>query len=154
MSDQSTEEWRPVLTTPPGGWSFEHLLTGELPKHTELINGDLVMSLRTCWHVTTAGMLWRSLERQAPEEFTVMYDMAVRKSERTYPEPDVCVVRSSADDPDTTWFDPADVLLAVEIIAPRDRGVGPEGQAAAVRGAGRRRSVARRAGRRPSTGRP
>lgn len=125
MPEQSIGDWRPLPATPPDGWSFEDLLKLDLPKHTELIRGALVMSPQKRWHMWLISRLWMSLNEQVPADLSVEREMAVRRSKRTFPEPDLCVVRVEATGADVSWYDPADVLLAVEAVSPeseeRDR---------------------------------
>ena len=110
--------------TPSGGWTLENL-PADLPKHTELIRGSLVVSPQTMWHMLVVDRFETLLCSQCPEEFEVLRRMAVKKSERTAPEPDLSVVAASALDWDRTIYLPEEVFLAAEVISPeseeRDR---------------------------------
>jgi Uma2 family endonuclease len=110
--------------TPADGWTLDNL-PANLPKHTELIRGVLVMSPQTTWHLRAVDMLAGPLEEQCPGQLTVLRSMAIRRSPRTAPEPDISIVRASAVDADTEVCDPEDVCLAVEVVsaesAERDR---------------------------------
>ncbi len=70
-------------------------------------------------------MLRASLQGQAPSEYVVLREMAVKRSLRSAPEPDLSIVRASAFDLDKSLLQPEDVFVAVEVISPeseeRDR---------------------------------
>jgi Uma2 family endonuclease len=110
--------------TPPDGWTLDNL-PDDLPKHTELIRGSLIMSPQKFWHMAVLDALRVLLRSQAPSEYTILREMAVKRTERSAPEPDLSVVRTSALDWDKSVLLPADVLLAAEAISPeseeRDR---------------------------------
>jgi len=110
--------------TPPDGWNLDNL-PPDLPKHTELIRGVLVVSPQKAWHMAIVDALKIRISEQCPPEYAVQREMAVRKSLRTAPEPDLSVVRASAVDWDKSIYLPEDVLLAAEVISPeseeRDR---------------------------------
>jgi Uma2 family endonuclease len=69
--------------------------------------------------------LYALLEAQAPSEYVVFREMAVKRTTRSAPEPDLSIVRASAFDWDKSVYLPDDVVLAVEAISPeseeRDR---------------------------------
>ena len=110
--------------TPPDGWTLDNL-PDNLPKHTELIRGVLVMSPQKAWHMALIGVLWWHLRSQATSEFEVMHEMALRRSERSAPEPDLSIIRARAYDRHKSIFPPEDVLMVAEVISPeseeRDR---------------------------------
>jgi len=110
--------------TPPDGWTLDNL-PADLPKHTELIRGVLVMSPQKIWHMAVLDALRVLLRSQALSEFSVLREMAVKRTERSAPEPDLSIVRASAVDWDKTVLAPSDVLLAAEALSPeseeRDR---------------------------------
>lgn len=110
--------------TPEDGWTLDNL-PDDLPKHTELIRGSLVMSPQKLWHMAVLDMLKGQVIRQCPEEFVVLREMAVRKSNRSAPEPDLLVVAASAANWDKSIYLPEEVFLAAEVISPeseeRDR---------------------------------
>ncbi|MFG2722787.1 Uma2 family endonuclease [Streptomyces sp. NPDC048416] len=117
---------------PVGGWTSDDLdRLPNLPPHTELIDGALVlMSPQSRFHSLTIHFLVSQLTKQAPEHLEAIGEMTVRMDRRNRPEPDVLVVPVAADDgPEQTWFKPEDVLLAVEVVSPdsvmRDRDVKP-----------------------------
>lgn len=117
--------YAPVLpATPPDGWTLDNL-PPDLPKHTELIRGALVMSPQKSWRSWVIVKLFNALDSAAPEQFIVEREMAVRKSKRSAPEPDLSVVRATAYDWDKSIYLPQDVLLAAELVSPeseeRDR---------------------------------
>lgn len=120
----------PVLPpAPPDGWTLDNL-PDDLPHHTELIRGELVLNRQTTWHMRAVGMLIDALDEQCPSQLTLQRAMPVRLSPHTAPEPDICVVRASSVDLDTAVFRPEDVLLAAEVVtaesAERDRGDKPK----------------------------
>lgn len=122
------EEWdmlAPVLpATPPDGWTLDNL-PPDLPAHTELIRGTLVMSPQKAWHSRAVVRLFNALDRSAPEQYVVEREMAIRRSARSAPEPDVSIVHAKAYDPDKCFYLPEEVLLVAEVVSPeseeRDR---------------------------------
>ncbi|MCE6994504.1 Uma2 family endonuclease [Saccharothrix sp. S26] len=111
------------------GWFAEDLdRLPEAPRHTELIDGALVfmMAPQRSWHMRLIDGLTSALRTQAPANFEVSREMTVRLDARNRPEADV-IVSSTSFDPDRTWFEASDVLLAVEVVSPesafRDRTV-------------------------------
>ena len=111
--------------TPPEGWTLDNLPLADLPKRTELIRGVLVMSPQTTWHMAAVSALQRFVDEQCPSHCMTQYRMAIRKSSRTAPEPDISIVHASAFDMDKSFYLPEEVLLAAEVISPeseeRDR---------------------------------
>jgi len=123
--EEQDDMYTPTLPlTPPDGWTLGNL-PSDLPKHTELIRGALVMSPQKLWHMAAVNMLFKLLQAQCPGEFVVQREMAVRKSSRSAPEPDLSVVAASAADWDKSIYLPEEVFLAAEVISPeseeRDR---------------------------------
>ncbi|MFD5428553.1 Uma2 family endonuclease [Streptomyces sp. NPDC127084] len=117
---------------PVGGWTADDLdRLPNLPPHTELIDGSLVLvSPQTRFHTLAMRLFENALVRQAPDHLEAMREMAVRLDNRNRPEPDVLVVPIDADTgPRQTWFKPEDVVLAVEVVSDdsveRDREVKP-----------------------------
>ena len=110
--------------TPPEGWTLDNL-PADLPKHTELIRGALVMSPQKAWHMAIVDALKVLISGQCPSEYSVQREMAIRKSLRSAPEPDLCIVHASAVDWDKSIYLPDEVLLVAEVISPeseeRDR---------------------------------
>ena len=127
---QDREEWdmldvAPTLPgTPPEGWTLDNL-PADLPKHTELIRGALIMSPQKAWHMAVVDALKLLISEQCPSEYSVQREMAIRKSLRSAPEPDLSIVRASAVDWDKSIYLPDEVLLVAEVISPeseeRDR---------------------------------
>jgi Uma2 family endonuclease len=123
--EEEQDMYAPTLPlTPPDGWTLDNL-PPNLPKHTELIRGVLVMSPQKMWHMAVMDMLKVLLRGQCPEEFVVQREMAVRKSLRSAPEPDLSIVKASAANWDRSIYLPEEVLLVAEVISPeseeRDR---------------------------------
>ncbi|HET9168713.1 MAG TPA: Uma2 family endonuclease [Actinospica sp.] len=115
----------PVLPgTPPDGWTLDNL-PPDLPKHTELIRGTLVMSPQKVWHMAVVDTLKILIREQCPAEYEVRREMAIRKTNRSAPEPDLSIVHASAVDWDKTIYLPGEVAMVAEVISPeseeRDR---------------------------------
>ncbi|MER5916898.1 Uma2 family endonuclease [Streptomyces sp. NPDC001982] len=117
---------------PVGGWTADDLdRLPDLPPHTELIDGSLVFaSPQTRFHMLAIGLLESALLHQVPDGLDVVREMTIKLGKRNRPEPDVLVVRAGADiGPEQTWFQPADVMIAVEVVSEdsedRDREVKP-----------------------------
>ncbi|MFI9430591.1 Uma2 family endonuclease [Streptosporangium sp. NPDC052375] len=91
----------------------------EIPPHTELIDGTLVfVSPQTNFHMSTLFLLESALRRAVPPDLRVKREMTVTLGERQRPEPDVLVVRAEAvKGPRQTTYQPADVVLAVEVVS-------------------------------------
>lgn len=125
MSAEPLPEWR---RPPDGGYTADDLdRLPDLPPHTELIDGSLIIvSPQKLFHMKALRLFENALARQAPREFLVRREMSVVLDRRQRPEPDVMVVRAEAEiDDDHTWY-PADaVVLVVEVVSPesevRDR---------------------------------
>jgi Uma2 family endonuclease len=101
------------------GWfadDLDHL--PEAPRHTELIDGALVfmVSPQRVWHARAVTAFTNALTAQAPDGVEVDREVTVRLDDRNRPEPDVLVTTAAAE-PDRTWFAPADVLLAIEVVS-------------------------------------
>lgn len=125
MSAQPVFEW-PL--PPPGGYTAADLdRIPDLPPHTELIDGSLVfVSPQKVFHTLALYLLEQGLRRTAPENLRVRREMSVILGPRQRPEPDLLVVRASAETgPDQTAYAPDVVELVVEVVSPdseeRDR---------------------------------
>ncbi|WP_156723025.1 Uma2 family endonuclease [Streptomyces apocyni] len=117
---------------PEGGWTADDLdWLPNLPPHTELIDGSLVLvSPQTRFHTRTMRLLENALLEQAPDDLEAIREMTIKLDKRNRPEPDILVVPVGADTgPLQTWFKPEDVILAVEVVSKdsveRDREVKP-----------------------------
>ncbi|GAA1581883.1 Uma2 family endonuclease [Actinomadura kijaniata] len=124
---------------PPSGLTTDAFLRmRDLPRHAELIDGNLVFAAPPeKWHSRTINLLLAELDRQAPDGLRADREMAVRLARRQMPEPDVLVVTAEAydrEDPSTHYF-ADDLVLAVEVVSPdsedRDRDTKPRKYAAA-----------------------
>ena len=123
---------------PAEGWTADDLdrIPG-LPPHTELIDGRLVfMSPQTRFHTRTMRLLDIALLDQPPEYLDVDREMTVKLDAKNRPEPDIVVYPVDAvTGPNQTWYNPEDILLAVEVVSAdsreRDREVKPRKYAAA-----------------------
>ncbi|NEA99803.1 Uma2 family endonuclease [Streptomyces sp. SID13726] len=135
MDDEPAYRW-PI--PPAEGWTADDLdrIPG-LPPHTELIDGSLVfMSPQTRFHSRTMRLLDNALLRQAPDHLDVDREMTIRLDSKNRPEPDIVVFPVDAvTGPNQTWYEPEDILLAVEVVSAdsreRDREVKPHKYAAA-----------------------
>src|ERR1700730_5617673 len=101
--------------TPPDGWTLDNL-PDDLPKHTELIRGTLVMSPQKLWHQWVVDALVWLMRQQAPAEYDVIRETAVKRTKRSAPEPDVLIVSASAANADTSVLRPEDVMVAAEVV--------------------------------------
>ncbi|HTJ66698.1 MAG TPA: Uma2 family endonuclease [Actinospica sp.] len=130
MKDPSPEKddstGYPVLPlTPPGGWTLDNLPLTDLPNCTELIRGVLVMSPQTTWHSEAVRALDERLRPLCPPHLSILPGIAIRRSPRTAPEPDIAVFHAEALDFDKIFYRPDEVVLAAEVMTPeseeRDR---------------------------------
>ncbi|MEV7967266.1 Uma2 family endonuclease [Sphaerisporangium sp. NPDC088356] len=135
MTDPQLPGW---MVPPPEGFTaadLDHL--PDLPAHTELIDGSLVLvSPQASFHTLTIFVLEKGLRGNAPADLRVRREMSVVLGPRQRPEPDIVVIRPTADlGPDVTAYQAADVLLAIEVVSPdsetRDRERKPQLYAAA-----------------------
>ncbi|MGA4851306.1 Uma2 family endonuclease [Streptomyces sp. G5(2025)] len=117
---------------PEGGWTADDLdELPDLPPHTELLDGSLVLvSPQTAFHMRTIRLLENSLLDQAPDDFDVFREFTITLDRRNRPEPDVLVTRAGADlGTKETRLLPEDVVVAVEVVSEdsedRDREVKP-----------------------------
>jgi Uma2 family endonuclease len=129
---------RPWFMPPAEGFAAEDLdRIPELPRHTELIDGSLVfVSPQANFHMMAISLLESVLRRLVPPDLRVRREMTVTLGKRQRPEPDLMLVRGeSSRDPEQTTYQPADVVLAVEVVSPdsevRDRERKPQLYAAA-----------------------
>ncbi|MEW2398631.1 Uma2 family endonuclease [Streptomyces sp. NPDC046862] len=135
LDDEPAYRW-PI--PPQEGWTADDLdrIPG-LPSHTELIDGSLVfVSAQTRFHTRTMRLLDIALLEQAPDHLDVDREMTIKLDTKNRPEPDIVVFPVEAvTGPDQTWYEPEDVLLAVEVVSAdsreRDREVKPRKYAAA-----------------------
>ncbi|MEU9112588.1 Uma2 family endonuclease [Streptomyces sp. NPDC048483] len=125
MTAETAHHW-PV--PPQDGYTVDDLLTlPDLPPHTELIDGSLVfVSPQRVFHSDAIDLLVSGLRCTVPPELKVKREMTVVTDRRNGPEPDVSVVRAEAvTSREQTYFEVADVVLAVEVVSPesesRDR---------------------------------
>lgn len=125
MSTSAVPDW---LVPPPEGFTAEDLdRLADLPPHTELIDGSLVLvSPQQLWHTLVLSLLEEGLRRTAPDHLRVRREMSVVLGRRQRPEPDLVVVRAEAEhDPSLTAYQPDAVELVVEVVSPdsqeRDR---------------------------------
>lgn len=137
MIAESTEQSRWPMP-PVDGYTVDDLFTlPDLPPHTELIDGSLILvSPQRYFHFTAIDLLVSGLRSTLPPDLKVAREMTIVLNQRNGPEPDISVIKASArTGPTQTHFNGADVLLAVEVISPesesRDRYTKPHKYAAA-----------------------
>ncbi|MEV7908428.1 Uma2 family endonuclease [Streptomyces anulatus] len=103
-----------------------------IPPHTELIDGTLVfVSPQTNFHMSMLFLLESGLRRTVPAVLRIKREMTVTLGKRQRPEPDIMVIHAEAvKGPRQTTYQPADVVLAVEVVSTeseiRDRQRKPE----------------------------
>jgi len=88
-----------------------------LPPHTELIDGWLVpRGPQTKFRSVVVDLLAAALREAAPPELRVRRGMTVTLGPRQRPEPDLIVVRATADQGmNQTTYRPEDIVLVVEV---------------------------------------
>ncbi|MFC7388061.1 Uma2 family endonuclease [Sphaerisporangium rhizosphaerae] len=125
MTNSELPDW---LIPPPEGFHAEDLdHLPDLPAHTELIDGSLVLvSPQKDFHTLMLSLLENGLRRTAPGDLRVRREMSVILGPRQRPEPDVIVFHATAlRGPDVTAYRAEDLVLAVEVVSPeseeRDR---------------------------------
>ena len=113
----------PQWMRPIGGFTaldLDHL--PELPRHTELIDGALVLvGPQSQGHVRLVTELHLALGQASPPELGAIRDMSIIVNDRQRPEPDVTVLDAAVLDDDATWFPAKAVLLAVEVVSPESQ---------------------------------
>ncbi|WP_405447846.1 Uma2 family endonuclease [Streptomyces achromogenes] len=127
MTAQPAEQsgWR---MPPLDGYTIDDLLTlPDLPPHTELIDGSLVLvSPQRYFHSAAIDLLVTGLRSTVPSDLKVAREMTVVLDRRNGPEPDISVIRAEARKGlRQTYFEGKDVVLAIEVVSPeseaRDR---------------------------------
>ena len=121
MSLAPVPEW---MFPPEGGFTaddLDHL--PDLPPHTELIDGSLVLvSPQASFHMRAITLLETALRRTVPADLRVRREMTVTLGRSQRPEPDLIVIRANAErDSGQTTYAPDDVVLAVEVVSPESR---------------------------------
>jgi len=109
---------------PEGGFTAADLdRFPELPPHTELIDGSLVVvSPQAAFHSLVLDILIAALRRTVPETLRVRREMTVTLDRDQRPEPDLVVVHAHAvHGLGQTTFTRGDVVLAVEVVSPESR---------------------------------
>jgi Uma2 family endonuclease len=105
------------LQVPFDGWTVDDLPDDDLFRHSELVDGALLVnpppSLR---HQETAMAMARLILPRLPAEWRVVVEPGVHFDRRNYRQPDVVVYDAAALARDR--IEPPDVRLAVEIMSP------------------------------------
>ncbi|MFC9404036.1 Uma2 family endonuclease [[Kitasatospora] papulosa] len=111
----------PRWAVPPvGGWTADDLDTlPNLPPHTELIDGSLVLvGPQTLFHTRAVDFFNWQLQSLAPPELEAVREFTIDVDFQNRPEPDVVVVRADAvESLRQTRFPASSVLLAVEVVS-------------------------------------
>ncbi|MFF9568345.1 Uma2 family endonuclease [Streptomyces sp. NPDC014685] len=112
---------QPRWAVPPvGGWTADDLDTlPNLPPHTELIDGSLVLRPpQTVFHMRAVDFFTWQLQAFAPHELEVVRKFTIDIDRCNRPEPDVIVVDGEiVQDLNQTRFPADSVLLAVEVVS-------------------------------------
>jgi Uma2 family endonuclease len=121
MSIAPVPDW---LIPPEHGFEaadLDHL--PDLPPHTELIDGSLILvSPQADFHTLVLDVLISALRSTAPPELRVRREMTVTLGPRQRPEPDVIVIHAEAvKDSSQTTYVPDDVVLAIEVVSPESQ---------------------------------
>lgn len=117
----SIPEW---MIPPVDGFTADDFLAmPDLPPHTELIDGSLILvSPQRAFHALVTEVLVVGLRRTVPETLRVRREMSVVLDKRQCPEPDVTVIDARAElGLGQTSYQGGDVLLAVEVVSPESR---------------------------------
>ncbi|MGW0189446.1 Uma2 family endonuclease [Streptomyces sp. NPDC003362] len=121
-----------------GDYTVDDLLSlPDLPRHVELIDGNLVAAgPQTVFHSVAVDLLAVGLRSRVPGSLSVERNMTLVLDRYNGPEPDVSVIRREAiTGPDQMSYAAGDVILAVEVVSPdsasRDRTTKPQKYAAA-----------------------
>ena len=95
----------------------------DLPPHSELIDGSLVLvSPQAAFHSIVLDILVSALRRATPPDLRVRREMTVTLDRKQRPEPDLVVVHADALlGLGQTTFMRGDVVLAVEVVSPESR---------------------------------
>jgi Uma2 family endonuclease len=118
-------EW---LIPPPGGFTADDLdRLPELPPHTELIDGSLILvSPQKAFHTKAMDLIQQGLRVAVPKHLRVRREMSIVIGQTQRPEPDLVVIQAAAEtDEDVTAYPADTVELVVEVVSPdsqeRDR---------------------------------
>jgi Uma2 family endonuclease len=119
MSLAPVPEW---MFPPEGGFTaddLDHL--PDLPPHTELIDGSLVLvSPQAHFHSLVLDVLVGALRRSLPRQLRVRREITVTLSATQRPEPDITVFESSTALTRTS-IGAQGVVLVVEVVSPESR---------------------------------
>ncbi|PSL01009.1 Uma2 family endonuclease [Murinocardiopsis flavida] len=125
MGAQPVPDW---MVPPPEGFRPADLdRLSELPPHTELIDGSLILvSPQSVLHSLVIDLLVAALRAHLVPGYRVRREISVVLDEWQRPEPDVIVVRDGAETQGSRTAYPVEtVTLAVEVVSPesekRDR---------------------------------
>ncbi|GAA2414000.1 Uma2 family endonuclease [Streptomyces glaucosporus] len=114
----STGRWP---APPQDGYTVDDFFSlPDLPPHTGLVDGSLVFaSPQRDFHSTVVDLLVNGLRTAVLEHCRVRRETAVVPTDRTAPEPDLCVLRAEAvRSRRQARYEAGDVVLAVEVVSP------------------------------------
>ncbi|MEO3808839.1 Uma2 family endonuclease [Sphaerisporangium sp. B11E5] len=117
VTDAQLPDW---VIPPPGGFTADDLdHFPDLPAHTELLDGSLVfVSPQTSFHTLMMSLLEAALRKSAPADLRIRREMSVVLSKKQRLEPDISVIRATADlGHDVTAYQATDVVLAIEVVS-------------------------------------
>jgi Uma2 family endonuclease len=119
MSVAPVPDW---LFPPEGGFEAPDLdRLPDLPPHTELIDGSLVLvSPQAHFHSLTLFVLEAALRHAAPSNLKVRREITVVLNDKQRPEPDISVFDSEAMLTKTS-IEGRGVQLVVEVVSPESR---------------------------------
>lgn len=115
------EDRRSIPIPPEAGFTADDLdRIPDLPPHTELIDGSLVLvSPHKTFHMFMLKLLERQMDDQIPAGLLTYRECTVVLGERQRPEPDLMLVDAEAlTSMDDTWVAPDAVRLVVEVVSP------------------------------------
>lgn len=116
---------RVLLPMPPqDGFTADDLdRIPDLPPHTELIDGNLVLvSPQKRFHLRMLRSLELQMLEQLPPHLVVERELTVVMGERQRPEPDLVLIQADdPDDMDITRVMADQVHLAVEVVSPESK---------------------------------
>ena len=105
------------LAVPYDGWTVDDLPDDDLFRHSELVDGALLVnpppSLR---HQEVVMAMARLLLPSLPDEWRLVVEAGVHFDRRNYRQPDVVVYDAAASS--RNRIEPRDVHLAVEVMSP------------------------------------
>ncbi|KUL30189.1 Uma2 family endonuclease [Actinoplanes awajinensis] len=111
------------LYPPSGEWTVEDVERfPEDNRRRELVDGSLILRPgQTPTHSIITTHLFAILDQGCPAAFEVIPGIQIRFSETTALVPDLVVVHAGRNPGSVTYFNPEDVVLAVEVLEERSQ---------------------------------